>query len=35
MSRENVEIARRVQAEFEKGNFWVPEFFDPGEHHLL
>jgi ketosteroid isomerase-like protein len=29
MSEENVEIVRRAYAEFERGNFWVPEFFDP------
>jgi ketosteroid isomerase-like protein len=29
VSRENVEIVRRAFAEFERGNFWVPEFFDP------
>ena len=29
MSRENVEIVRRAFAEFERGNFWVPEVFDP------
>jgi ketosteroid isomerase-like protein len=29
MSQENVEIVRRAFAEFERGNFWVPEFFDP------
>ena len=29
MSQENVEIVRRAYAEFERGNFWVPEFFDP------
>src|SRR4051794_22677923 len=30
MSQENVEIVQRAFAEFEKGHFWVPEFFDPG-----
>jgi ketosteroid isomerase-like protein len=30
MSGENVEIVRRAYAEFERGNFWSPEFFDPG-----
>jgi ketosteroid isomerase-like protein len=30
VSQENVEIVRRAHAEFERGNFWVPEFFDPG-----
>jgi ketosteroid isomerase-like protein len=30
MSQENVEIVRRAHAEFERGNFWVPEYFDPG-----
>jgi ketosteroid isomerase-like protein len=29
MSRENVEVVRRAFAEFERGNFWVPECFDP------
>ena len=29
MSRENVEIVRRAFAEFERGNFWIPEIFDP------
>jgi ketosteroid isomerase-like protein len=29
MSRENVEIVRGAFAEFERGNFWVPEIFDP------
>jgi ketosteroid isomerase-like protein len=29
MSQENVEIVRRAYAEFEHGNFSVPEFFDP------
>jgi uncharacterized protein len=29
MSRENVEVVRRAFAEFERGNFWVPEVFDP------
>ena len=29
MSQENVEIVRRLYTEFEGGNFWVPEFFDP------
>jgi ketosteroid isomerase-like protein len=29
MSQENVEIVRRAHAEFERGNFWVPEVFDP------
>jgi ketosteroid isomerase-like protein len=32
MSQENVEIVRRVLAEFQSGNFWVPEFFDPAVH---
>jgi ketosteroid isomerase-like protein len=27
MSQENVEIVRRAFAEFERGNFWVPEYF--------
>lgn len=30
MSQENAEIVRRALAKFESGNFWVPEFFDPG-----
>ena len=30
MSQENVEIARGAHAEFERGNFWTPEIFDPG-----
>jgi hypothetical protein len=29
MSRENVEVVRRAFSEFERGNFWVPEVFDP------
>ena len=29
MSQENVEIVRRAFAEFERGNFWIPEVFDP------
>ena len=29
MSRENVEVVRRAFSEFEQGNFWVPEIFDP------
>jgi ketosteroid isomerase-like protein len=29
MSQENVEIVQRAFAEFERGNFWVPEIFDP------
>ena len=29
MSQENVEVVRRIFSEFEQGNFWVPEFFDP------
>ncbi|HXE98924.1 MAG TPA: nuclear transport factor 2 family protein [Solirubrobacterales bacterium] len=29
MSQENVEAVQRAFAEFEKGTFWVPEFFDP------
>ena len=29
MSQENVEIVRRAFGEFEQGNFWVPEVFDP------
>jgi ketosteroid isomerase-like protein len=29
MSQENVEIVRRAFGKFARGNFWVPEFFDP------
>ena len=29
MSQENVEVVKRAFAEFQRGNFWVPEFFDP------
>ena len=29
MSQENVEVVRGTFAEFERGNFWVPEVFDP------
>ena len=29
MSRENVEVVKRALAEFQRGNFWVPEFFEP------
>ena len=29
MSQENVEIVRSAFAEFERGNFWIPEIFDP------
>jgi hypothetical protein len=29
MSEENVEIVRRVYAEWERGNFRTPEVFDP------
>jgi ketosteroid isomerase-like protein len=29
MSQENVEIVRGAHAEFERGNFWLPEIFDP------
>jgi ketosteroid isomerase-like protein len=29
MSQENVEIVRAAFAEFERGNFWLPELFDP------
>jgi ketosteroid isomerase-like protein len=32
MSEENVEIVRQVYAEWERGNFRTPEFFDPGVH---
>ena len=30
MSQENVKIVQDAFAEFERGNFWVPEIFDPG-----
>jgi ketosteroid isomerase-like protein len=30
VSQENVEIVRRAHAEFERGNFWLTEIFDPG-----
>jgi ketosteroid isomerase-like protein len=29
MSRENLELVRNVFAEFERGNFWVGDIFDP------
>jgi ketosteroid isomerase-like protein len=29
MSQENVEIVRRIYAEFERGKFWLPDLFDP------
>ena len=29
MSQENVEIVQAAAAEFARGNFWVPEIFDP------
>ena len=29
MSQENVEIVKRAFTEFQRGNFWVPEFFEP------
>jgi len=29
MSQENVEVVRGAFAEFERGNFWIPEIFDP------
>ena len=29
MPQENVEIVRRVSADFERGNFWVPDVWDP------
>ena len=32
MSQENVEIVQHVFSEFERGNFWIPEFFDPNVH---
>ena len=27
-----MEVVRRVYAEWERGNFWTPEFFDPNVH---
>ena len=32
MSQENVEIVRGAFSEFERGNFWIPEIFDPNVH---
>ncbi|MEO7197481.1 MAG: nuclear transport factor 2 family protein [Solirubrobacterales bacterium] len=32
MSQENVEVVRRVYVEWERGNFWTPDFFDPKVH---
>jgi hypothetical protein len=29
MSEENVEIVRRLFAEWERGNFWTGDYFDP------
>jgi ketosteroid isomerase-like protein len=29
MSQENVETVKRIYAEFERGNFWLPDLFDP------
>lgn len=29
MSQENLEVVRRAHAQFERGNFWIPEIFDP------
>jgi ketosteroid isomerase-like protein len=29
MSQENVEIARQAFGDFARGNFWIPERFDP------
>jgi ketosteroid isomerase-like protein len=29
MSEENVEVVRRAFGEFARGNFWIPELFDP------
>jgi ketosteroid isomerase-like protein len=29
MSQENVEVVQSAFAEFERGNFWLPEVFDP------
>jgi len=29
MSQENVEVVRNAFMEFERGNFWLPELFDP------
>jgi ketosteroid isomerase-like protein len=32
MSLQNVEIVRGAFAEFARGNFWLPEIFDPDVH---
>ena len=32
MSEENVEIVRKVLAEWERGNFWTADAFDPDVH---
>jgi ketosteroid isomerase-like protein len=29
ISENNLELVRRAFAEFERGNFWIPEMFDP------
>ena len=29
MSQENMEVVRDAHAEFERGNFWIPDIFDP------
>jgi ketosteroid isomerase-like protein len=29
MSQENVDLVQGAHAEFERGNFWIPELFDP------
>ena len=34
MSQENVEIVRNAFMEFERGNFWLPEIFDPNVRFL-
>jgi ketosteroid isomerase-like protein len=32
MSEENVAVIRRVLSEWERGNFWTGDFFDPDVH---
>jgi ketosteroid isomerase-like protein len=32
MSQGNVEVVRSIYTEWERGNFWTPEFFDPEVH---
>jgi ketosteroid isomerase-like protein len=32
MSQENVEVVRRLLSEWEHGNFWTGDFFDPDVH---